>query len=191
MGRSLPILSTYPGTLVAVLSVEDTHVPMRVFFLSVSLRLITLCRGGEGTWLHARGTHVACRGEQCPRGEAVCGGGAGQGAPSLLSEFTPLLTSEADLPLAGKMQRTSCPRVMPFGRKPSASIIRGICVHGLTLFFSKQPQRCLLHLPTSPGHLAWDTRPPSPPASAFLTFTSSPRNVPEALQDLVIPIPNA
>ena len=89
-----------PWTPVAALSVEDTCVLMHVFFLSLSLWLFILCPGGTGAWLHARGTHVPCGGEQCPHGKAVRGGGAGQGAPSLLSKFTLLLTSIADLPLA-------------------------------------------------------------------------------------------
>lgn len=71
-----------PGTPLAVLSVEDTCVPMCVFFLSLSLCLSVLCCGGAGAWLHAWGTHLPYRGEQWSCAKAVCGGGAGQGAPS-------------------------------------------------------------------------------------------------------------
>lgn len=96
-----PSLSSWflPWTPVATLSVEDTCVLMHVFFF-LSLWLFVLRCGGAGTWLHARGTHVSCRRKQCPHGKTVRGEGAGQGAPSLLSEFTLLLTSIADLSLA-------------------------------------------------------------------------------------------
>lgn len=96
-----PLWVTFsPGTSVATLPVEGACVPIRGFFFSLSLWLFILCRGGAGAWLRARATPVPCREEQGPRGKAVRGGGAGQGAPSSLAELVLLLTSTADLPLA-------------------------------------------------------------------------------------------
>lgn len=94
---------------------------------------------------------MPCREEQCCRGKAVRGGGAGQGAPSLLSMFTLLLISTPELPLPVTIFSGKC----------------RICVHGLTLVL---PTTAML--PTAPPNLPWPGTPVHIP-NQFLHFFPS------------------